>query len=368
MSTIISRLFYLSCELKPDLPSSQLLNMLGKSWSEVIYAASKYGLGGCTAALPEVSFQQLNSLYETGSDSGATPTVEEFRSMLAGAIYKKIKDSENISDIQQMKLSCDLYTWFNGKDSMSGEGELDFDAKLSIPPFTKTGFWPIDKIHGSRGVPQGVCTLLAKPGVGKTTSAIAIAKNWKEQQIGPVVFMQTELSAPMLCMKIEEMTITTPGLWQSGVDKLVFGRSVTKTMESLIDNPDPNRLVIFDSVVGHCGQGDTADSRAKFDDLYRTLCELKNASRMCIAVTHVKRGIDIANIEAAAGSSVVERLSDSMIYMSSSDIVRPDGKVTIKVEDLKNRWGRKVTPFKYLFDYTNGNAYPLGEDEGDELE
>lgn len=364
MSTaLLSRLYYLSCELRPDLPPGKLLGLLGKSWAPLIAAGAEYGLGGTTVAIPSASMDQLSQLYMAGAESGASPDLEEFRAALASQIYGKICGNDELSVLQQINLSTDLGSWLKGRDSTNGDGEIDWDAKVDVPPFTKTGWYPIDRIHGDHGVPQEVITVLSKPGVGKTTAAIAIAAAWRKQNIGPVTMIQTEIAPSALRMKIDGIP-NSAGLWRSGIDKLVFGRRGASTaLQHLIDNPDPTRLVLFDSVTGFCGQGDTSESRQRFADLYDELCQVKNLNRMVMTFSHVKRGTDMADIESAAGSSSIERFSGSLVYMHSDGVARPDGKVEVHIESLKNRYGRIVRPFKFIFDYVTGEA----TDPNDEL-
>lgn len=360
----LERLFMLACELKPDLPDRGLMALLGKTWNPIITAAAEHGLAGAASALPTASVDQLSRLYMAGAETGAAPSIEEFRATLAGRIYEAICGNDNISQLDQIKLAGKLGKWFEGRGSTNGEEEMDFDAKVDTPPFTKSGFWPFDDLHSSHGMPQEICTVLSRPGVGKTTMALATAKAWRENSVGSVVLIQTEIAPSALRMKIDAMC--QPGLFRSGVDRLVFGRRNAQTMmQRMIENPDPDRLVLFDSVTGFCGQGDGPESRTRFAELYDDLCQVKNNSRTVMAFSHVKRGTDLADIESAAGSSAVERFSGSLIYLSADDTARPDGLVAVKAEILKNRYGSLVRPKKFLFDYVTGAA--LADDPLDEI-
>lgn len=361
-TTLLSRLYYMACELRPALPPTQLLSLLGKSWAPLIEAGATHGLAGSTVAIPSASMDQLAQLYMMGSDSGATPDIDEFRSALSAAIYEKICGNEDFSVVQQIKLSTTLGTWMNGRDSTNGDGILDWDAEIETPLFTKTGFYPLDRIFGSNGVPQEVHTVLSRPGVGKTTIALAIANAWRHRDIGPVTMIQTEIAPSAIRMKVKGISGNAP-IWRSGIDNIVYGRRGAEAMlQKLIDEPDPNRLILFDSCTGHCGQGDDAASRTRFADLYDKLCQAKNVNRMAIAFSHVKRGTDIADIESAAGSSAIERFSGGLVYLSSDGVTRPDGQVEIVIQSLKNRYGSYVRPFKFVFDYGKGTASEPDDD------
>lgn len=362
----MARLFALACELRPALPSQHLMTFLGKGYAPIINAAAKYGLGGASAALPGSSAAQLSEFYMQGCESGAAMSPEEFTSLLAGMLYQNVSTAANLSPIEQMKLIAAISKYLDGRESHNGDGSIDFDAKVDTPMFTKTGFWPLDQIMGVNGVPQEVITLLARPETGKTTVCLSVAYAWRRADIGPVVFIQTELAASAMRMKIDMMAETGENLWRSGLDRLVFGRrSAIQELQRCIDEPDPARLVLFDSIGGQCGQGDSPDSRSRFADLYDMLMAAKNSSRIVVAAGHVKRGVDIADIESAAGSSAVERFSGGLIYFAKDPTPYPDGRSRIRIETLKNRYHGRVRPFDFMYNYKTGQA--TQEDSIEEL-
>lgn len=368
MSNQLARLFFLACELRPQLPENTLLSQL-KDWSSIIRAGAVHGLGGSSEALPGVSYQQLSSFYEAGIESGATPDINEFRSLLSGLIHSKVCSNEALSSIDKIRLAGKLDKWLSKDTGYTVDVSLDWDAEVETPPFTETGWFPIDKIHGNEGTAQGITTVLSRPGVGKTTAALAIALNWRRRDIGSVIMLQTELSPAMVLSKVKVMA--EPGLFRTGVDRIVFGtRNCEQVMDEMIQNPDPDRLILFDSITGYAGQGDTPASRERFANLYTMLCQAKNTSRMAMAFTHVKRGTQLADIESAAGSSAIERFSDYLDFMSSDGSVGPDGTVEISVRSLKNRWGQVQNPVRFNFDYRTGEATPstnTSDDWGEEV-
>lgn len=357
----LTRLFYLACELRPALPDKALLARLGKSWAPIIKAGAELGLGGATSALPGVNLDQMTNFYMAGAESGAAPHLDEFRGLLVGRLHESVTSSTDLSIIEQVELIGRLSRWYNGLNSTNGDGEMDWDAEIETPPFTKTGYWPLDRIAGGQGLAQEVVTLLARPEVGKTTLTIATCFAWRRNNIGPVTFIQTEIAASAMAMKIRGMV--APGenlsqLFRQDVDRIAYGRrGAEDALQKCIDNPDPDRLVVFDSVGGYCGQGDTAESRTRFADLYDMLMQVKNKSRLVIAAAHVKRGVDMADIESAAGSSAVERFSGMMFYMTKDPAKRPDGLLDASLESLKNRYGDHQRKVKFSMDYVTGNAY-----------
>lgn len=358
----LSRLFYLACELRPALPDRLLLARLGKGWATIIKAGAELGLGGSTAAIPNVSIEQLSNFYMTGAESGALPHLEEFRALLTGQLYDAIEKAADLSNIEKMQLFVRLGRWYNGLESTNGDGEMSWDAVIETPPFTKTGFWPLDKIAGPRGLPQEVVTLLARPEVGKTTLCLATAFAWRRNDIGPVTFIQTEIAASALRMKIDGMGNPSQ-LFRKDMDKLVFGRRAAEdALQKCIDEPDPDRLVIFDSIGGYAGQGDTPESRTRYADLFDLLTQVKNHSRAVIAAGHVKRGTTLSDLEMAAGSSAIERFSGVLLYMNKDTTPSPDGTVDVTLESLKNRYDMNQRKVKFSFNYRTGEAQNVDEE------
>lgn len=365
MSTsALERLFYMAVELRPDLPNTKLMGLLGKTWGPIIRAGAEHGLAGAAAALPKVSVDQLSSFYMAGADSGATPDLDEFRAALAGRIYDSICGNDSISQLDQIKLAGSLGSWFDGISSAVGDSEMDWDAEVATPPFTKSGFWPLDQIHGSRGIPQGISTVLGAPGAGKTTIALALGIEWRRQNIGPVIMMQTEIPPSPLMMKISEM-VGDEKLFRPGIDRIVFGpRNCQQKLERIIENPDPDTLLIFDSITGMCGQGESSESRTRYANLFHDMRQAANVSRMAFMFHHLKRGIDIADQESGAGSRVVEQMSDNLFCLRKDDSPRPDGLSGVKIEALKLRYNGSIArPINFTFDYVKGRAY-----EGDPLD
>ncbi len=353
-NSIVARLFYGACELRPELPSDVLMSLLG-AWSGVIKAAAEYGLGGASQSLAGVSYDQLSGLYEAGIESGSQPDLQEFRSTLAGVLYEKLCASEKKSSLDKISLSGKLDRWLNGNDGQVSDSSLDWDAEVDTPPFTNTGFVPFDRIHGPEGIPQSNGTVLSKPGVGKTTMALATGIKWRQKGIGPVTMIQTEIPPSMLLMKVRAMNAGK--VFRKGVDKLVFGvRSAEQELEHIIENPDPDRLLLFDSVSGFCGQGDTPSSRERYGHLYNLLVQAGSANRVVLAFHHVKRGVDLADLESAAGSSAVERFSRSLIYLKTDGLASPSGVVDVGIESLKNSYGERVDSFRFGFNYKTGEV------------
>lgn len=357
-TSALERLFYMAVELRPDLPNSKLMALLGKTWGPIIRAGAEHGLAGAAAALPKVNMDQLSAFYMAGADSGATPDAAEFRAALAGRIYDSICGNDNISQLEQIKLAGQLGAWFEGMNSAVGDSEMDWDAEVATPPFTKSGFWPLDQIHGSRGIPQGITTVLGAPGAGKTTIALALGVEWRRANIGRVIMMQTEIPPSPLRMKIDEM-IGKEKLFRPGIDRLVFGpRNCQQFIERIIQNPDPDTLLIFDSITGMCGQGESSESRTRYADLFHDMRQAVNVSRMAFMFHHVKRGVDMADQESGAGSRVVEQMSDNLLYIKKDDTPRPDGLSAVKVEALKLRYNGSIArPLNFTFDYVKGRAY-----------
>lgn len=368
-STQLSRLYYLACELKPALPEDTIGRYIGKSYWPLIKAGAAFGLAGTAAAVAGTSADVISEFYMQGAETGLEPTIDEFMAGLGGMIFEAITAKSDLSSLEQMRLITKLNAFIDGGHSYNGDGAMDFDAVVPTPMFTKTGFWPLDNICGVDGCPQDVVTLLAKPEAGKTRTALSVIHSWRRLDIGPVVLIQSEMSASAMSHVVRSMSRADEKLFRSGVDQMIFGkRGAEQWLKQLQDNPDPDRLVVFDSIGGHCGQGDTPDSRNRFAELYMNLMAVKNASRLVLACGHVKRGEDMYNIESAAGSSAIERFSGVLAFITKDPEPWPGGRSSIRIETSKNRWHPRVRPFDYIYDYKSGEAFDERHDDGEDLD
>lgn len=361
MSTMsqYSRLFYMASELRPTLPPASLLRLLGSTWGPLVDAAAKYGLGGIPTVVADADLDQLRVMHKQGKSLTEVTDIAEFRASMVGVLHAQICGNGSLSILDQVKLGGELYSWFQGEES-NHEQVLDFDAEVETPMFTHTGLWPLDRILGD-GVPQDITTIIARPECGKSTLALAGGFNWRRANIGSVTLMQTEMTPAAMALKVKGMTVPGENLWRSGVDKIVYGKaSCWRELQENIKNPDPDRLLIWDSVSGFCGDGSTPDSRTKYYDLYAALMDANHSNRAVLACTHAKRGIEEqAHIEAAAGSASVERYSGALIYLDKSPQPRPDGRQVMRFQSLKNRYGVHVDTFAFAMDFVRGIPYEV---------
>lgn len=367
----IARLFYLACETRPDLPSKQLLNYLGKSWVQLLTAGSKAGMGAVVANLKDTKVEQVESLYMAGSDSGATPSAEEFRQLLHSVIWQKILEAD-IGAIDQSQLAGELYQWSQGKQSMTGEYELDWTAEIEQPPFVDCGFFPLNRACGENGVPPEIITIISKPGAGKTTIALALALAWKrlillDGKTRTVEMMQSEIAPSALLHKVQ--TMFHPGdkeLFIPDVDRMTFGTSaIINRIKYLKENPDRNRLVLFDSATGFCGSGTDPGSRDRFEFLYRSMADIKNSSAFVVIFHHLKRGaLDTNMMEAAAGASVIEKLSGVLASLDNRGIVNKshESYMDLKLTTIKSRYGLPEPDNTFYMNYHSGDLIDTDEE------
>lgn len=368
---LYSRLLYLASELPDvDLPPSELMRQLGKSWQTLITGAAQVGAAGLTALIPNTTLDSVNQLTALGSE-GPPPSIEEFRAGIAGVIYEKICASDSLGNDQKIDLVGKLAIWKKGRTAMIADEVLDWDAEVETPEYTRTGFMPLDKLFGGQGVPSDSLVFIGPPGVGKTTMAIKIGTCWREMDIGSVVMLQPEMPPAMLSAKIKAMVPNMAELFRPGIDKIVYGgNAIAKELDYMIEHPDNGRLVLFDGISAYCGQGDDPSSRIKYAELVMNLNALKMKSRSVIAFHHIKRGLDgKIDLEAAAGSSVIERFFASFIEINKNSCPRPDGSSRVYFKDHKHRYGDgTVDKVPFLFNYQTGETREVPQIAGLNLE
>lgn len=360
MSEAMERLLFLAAETRPAMPPTSLLKFLGP-WGDLYSVVAANGLLGAVETLSGTDYAQLTEMYARGVGCGASPRPEEFYHGLTLAIGEALCNSE-LPITDRMKMFAKLDAWYEGRSSGGQNAVLGFDAEVEAPAFTLTGWWPLDRVAGSKGMPQDVITIISAPGTGKTTIGCGLAADWKRNVGGPVMMFQTELGPSMMRRYTDAALRPGEKLW-TPEDKIVYGSyAVQEQLDWCICNPDPDRLIIFDSVSSFCGDGSDAASRTRYFKAYQDLMAVKNASRMAVAMTHTKRGVDpdTDNMESSAGSASIERFSGLLLYLTPLERGE-QGTRELSLKPLKNRHDQLGRPVKFLMNYHTSTPSELRE-------
>lgn len=345
---ILCRLYYLACEIKPRLPDRKLLLVLPKTWQELINSAIDSGIGSGVT-----NYDQLQAMYMHGCESGIPPSEVEFKSLLANEITQFL-DKSDFTFKYKLKLQSLLYNYLEGTANSIRHSICTFDKEPEPLSRFSTGFWPIDDVLSDPdepGVISEVITLLGQSGAGKTYMATTMAAMWPH---GSVWMFQPELDENLILHRVARMD----SQWASGqapiLETGVYNPEVV--LDRCIEDNDPNRLVIFDSLSYICGSGDNPENRAKWERYYHACVELKSYVKMVLITTHIKRGDSGKNIDSGAGSSAIEKNSGAQVLFEKLHAL-PNYKGTrCQFTATKNRMGPDNQVISFDYDYTTSKV------------
>ncbi len=338
----IFRLYYLAVELRPILPNTKLMNILPRKYADLIYSGVRDGLGSMLAG-----YETLTASYMRGASSGVTPTEHEFKSLITALIHRELSSKTDIRLEDQISLQGALANYYQSGSSIIQQKRVKFTSKPSPLSKFSSGFEPLDAILGGQ-VLKSVITLLAVPASGKTYIAQAIANNWSH---GSAWYFEPEVGEDLILDRQERIS--------TGVNldskEYFFGNYSPEAVLDLVkEEPDENRIIVWDSLHVICGTGSTPESRAKYERAYEIAVRLKDHCKLLIITTQVKRGNSGDDIDSGAASSCIERYSDAQINIRK-ELLLPDGANQVRLFCSKNRMGPGGGLVNFAFDYTTGS-------------
>jgi hypothetical protein len=349
----LHRLYYLAVDLKPRLPDRKLLDLLPKTWGRLIQSAVDDGTGSGLA-----SQAQLDDFYMKGAESGIKPTLKEFKGLLCTVIRENLREKEKeLSNADATRLYGLLHRFYTYDDSKRPEKWMSFNAKAPDLVTFSSCFPPLDDIiragvKNEPGVFTEIITMLGFTGTGKSVLTLAIGKEWNH---GSVWYFDPEVGEGLTLYRLNVMeTLHDPS------KMVVFGDyDIDEVLQRCIDDPDPNRLLIFDSLHAICGDGDTSDSRQMYANYYKKFSKMKDYVKLIIVTTQIKRGDDGKNLHSAAGSRNIENWSGALVSAHQGGIIAgPNNEPynEVKLYGIKNRMGQKNRECDFVFDYVR-NRY-----------
>lgn len=342
----IFRLYYLAVELRPTLPNTKLMNILPRKYADLIYSGVRDGLGSMLAG-----YETLAASYMRGASSGVTASEREFKSLITALIHRELSSKTDIRLEDQIQLQGALASYYQSGTSIIKQKRVKFNTKSSPLAKFSSGFEPLDVVLGG-ALLKGVITLLGIPSMGKTYIAQAIANSW---QHGSVWFCEPEVGEDLILDRQDNI---------AGFDleskEYFFGHYSPEAMLDMVqEEPDENRLIVWDSLHVICGTGSTPESRNKYERAYETAIRLKAHCKLLIITTQVKRGNSGDEIDSGAASSCIERYSDAQINIRK-ELLLPDGCNQVRLFCSKNRMGPGGGLVNFAFNYEKGKfAYMM---------
>jgi hypothetical protein len=346
----LARLYYLACELRPNLPEHKLLQVLPRMYTELITSAAKNGISSGIA-----NYEQLATLYSTGEALNIDPTENEFKSLISTMIANHIEDKKDLPIDEKIKYYERLTRYYKQGESFIPQVRRTFNSPAPVISKFSSGFPPYDKVLGG-SIVNDVTTIIANPGTGKSYISMAIAAAWPH---GSVRIYDPENGEGVVLNRAE----TLPGRGSEDYDhkELIFGwYSAEDILQELKDNPDHNMLVILDSLHFVCGDGSSPESRANYFHTYKAAVAMKQFCKHVIITTQVKRGANGDSIDAGAASSTIERDSGAQLHLSKG-MYLGNGTVEYRLFSSKNRHGPNQVEVNFVFDYVSAKCVHIVE-------
>jgi len=240
----------------------------------------------------------------------------------------------------------------NQEVSLEESAEYD-DADL---PKFQSGFTPLDDVLG--GFYQGIVTLMAKTGQGKTSLMLSLMEAIRENDAADEIwFFEMEIPARLMMYRLRPARKRTKFL---PADRIICGNTTSSQILARVrENPNPNRVIFVDSpdvMAGGLGEA----KRFGIEAIYRDLVSVKECSKMVVVASQIKRGTrGRLSMEDVAEAWTKVHYSDILIGATKlGKVIRNLSQVRLTVS--KNRFGLADQEVVFGFNYAdlsweNGN-------------
>lgn len=260
--------------------------------------------------------------------------------MIAGREISMHPGLEDLSLKNKTRAMAELDVFINGADDSMVDLErssfADVDGIEPMPTF-ETGFVPLDIALG--GVYEGVLLIAAKPGVGKTSTMLAMSECIKRTHPDwNICFFEQEFSRNLAIARMK-------GIYERGNpfgkrDLLVTGgTSIEEIMDELkardkrFKRPE-KRVVFIDSPDTMPGLG-AENRRFELGHVYRKCVRIKEQpqTQLVVVASQLNRKKGGPALDKLAESSDKSWLTDMVVVLTKA------GHNRMKMQVIKNRFG-----------------------------
>lgn len=350
------RLIYLANQFRVPVPP-KILNLLPEG--QLIGSVATRGLQA-TAVELKIPQQQLQNLYEEGRPSSDEKiTEEEFRYLLGAAAMEGVQ-AKDLRLTEELSLTSAISDFVKQEQSQLIEYEevslANVDAEKIHLPMFESGFQPLDVLLG--GIAQTLITLIARPGHGKSSTFLALMGELRRTQAASSIwFFSLEMPKTMLLYRASPLFQRVEFKED---DRLYCGSYTPENILDLISkNPDPNRVIIYDSPDALGGGSD--QRRFVLEDLYRDLVKVKTNSKAVFTASQPRRTDRILSLDSVAESWSKAWYSDTVITLTRRGNMRHKPEYTsMALASVKNRFGISDQEVRFGFNYGTLEYEPAG--------
>jgi GTPase SAR1 family protein len=332
---LLSRFLYiLHTNQELRVPKELIRYIPGGQWVQQV---GEYGAGAT-----DVNISMVEALLAEGEKLGPGDSKEGVI-ILQKMVDMTLRNETKLTTNQRLK----VYRMLEGLRAIMSEQTVEIDLSdpgeiEEIPKFD-TGFQPFDAVTG--GFYQGIFLLMGPPGSGKTSLMIALMETLRKNDYeGSLLFLENEIPASMMKGRFSHVFRRTK--FKKG-DKLICGPwNAHHILAWVKDNPDPNRVILFDGPDVIIGGDASQGTKAFIADEYITMIEMKSYCKAIIASGWPNRKSNqVAHFNDVGDAVEKARYADCIIG------INPMANNTLQLLGLKNRFGPPNLDLTFGFDY-----------------
>lgn len=347
----LSRLVYLAAKYRSTFPRTLKRYI---PHADLLSDVAQLGIEG-TKVNMGVEMPSLEEHFRFGQDFSPDPgSDDEFRIRIArvvdNAITYHYRDDLSITERTRLYRNLDDFVIGGnleliGKSEASLEGDTEDVASIMK---WKTGLDFLDRAFVD-GAYQGLHIIMGNPGTGKTSTLLLLMAMLRRQQAASSLwYFSLETPLDMVRWRMTPLRQDTKFVQD---DRIVAGMTpVSEVLERIRDNPDPNRIILYDGPDVMSGGGD--GRRFVLEDIFRELVQVKQACKAVFVPSQPRRGENQGmSLESVAEAWAKAWYSDTVFGIERLPHNTDGGDHRLKISNFKNRFGPMGKTVYYNINY-----------------
>lgn len=348
--TAPSRLIYLADFLRIPVPT-KILRLIPNG--NIIGSIVSIGLIP-TALEMGIEEKQLINVYTEGKGEDVLKASEhEFRLIIGTMAEETVHHNDKLTITERMEKRVEIAEFVMANRSQLIEYEevslgsdIDYN-EITLPTF-QTGFQPLDMLTG--GIAQTLITLMARPGEGKTSTLLTIMGELRRTNVcSSIWYFSLEMPKQMMLYRAKPLLSS---IKFKDDDRFFCGQySPTEVLQMINENPDPDRVIIYDSPDALGGSG---ERRFVLEEIFRDLVQIKTNSK-CVLTASQPRRADGQNLRMDSVAESWQKAWYSDMILTLVDLGRNPhtGLNHLSMATVKNRFGQKGLTVDYQYNYVD---------------
>jgi len=291
----------------------------------------------------EVNLDQVSGLIEAGSALGPG-SHEEALILIRNVVDEELQSrSAEMTPDERLSIYTTLRT-FSTNGAMLETGEFSMAEDLQGYEQVQkwdSGFSPLDQTFD--GLYQGLLVLVGRPGTGKTSLMLTLMEEAiRTGACSSILFVENEIPMQMMKYRVSQMQGRKTKFRKE--DRMICASwGAAQILEFVEANPDPDRIVIFDSPDVVVTGGD--DRRFHLEEAYQDLIRVKLKSKLVVVSSQPNRKSKIIGLDSLAEAWAKAWYADMVASIGTA------GPAKLRFNNLKNRFGPSQRSKTFRYDY-----------------